>query len=222
MPEQKSALSRRTVLKGAAWSVPVIAVATAAPARATSTDPTTEPVLGTWRESSLAITQTSINASSPFVFCARGADGKPIYDEALWNNQPFEKTVTITYTGANEAFTFIGASTTSHYKITDVQKKSITLTHTDLNGTACSTGFTGFNLYFNSVSVGGTVELATIEQDSLVITASARAGDYVVNDIIDVTPCSPLWGQTPRGPHDVPTKNTDGTCPNGQPADAEA
>jgi hypothetical protein len=38
MSEPKSGLSRRTVLKGAAWSVPVVAVATAVPAYAASGD----------------------------------------------------------------------------------------------------------------------------------------------------------------------------------------
>ncbi|MBS1697544.1 MAG: hypothetical protein JST25_03980 [Actinobacteria bacterium] len=218
MTDVKSGLSRRTVIKGAAWSVPVIAAAATVPMAAASGDN----VIGTWRESSLAITQTAIAASSPFVFCARDAAGHPVYDQALWASQPFKKTVTITYTGANDAFTFVGATTTSFYTIASVSQKSITLTHTDMNGTACSTGFSGFNLYFNSVGAGSPVPIAEIEPLSLLITASATAGDYVVNDIIDVTPCSPIWGEAPRGPREIPAKGPNDTCPNGKPSNPYA
>lgn len=211
MTDVTAAPTRRTVLKSAAWAVPAIAVAVTVPAATASG----EKVLGEWRESSLAITQTTINASSPFVYCTRDADGGRVYDAKLWEAQPFEKTVTITYTGSNDDFTFVGASTTSHYTITRVVQRSITLTHTDLNGVACDSGFTGFNLYFNSDSPAGTPR-AVIEPGSLLITASATAGDFVVNDIIDVTRCSPYYGEAPRGPREVPALNTDGTCPNGQ------
>lgn len=206
------------MVKGAAWSVPVIAAAVAAPMSAASGDN----IIGVWRESSLNITQTSINMSSPFIHCARNSDGTPVYDPQLWSSQPFEKTVTITYTGDNENFTFIGSTTSGHYAISEVSQYSITMTHTDPNGTACSSGFTGLNLYFNSTSAGGTIPIEEIEDYSLVITASARAGDYFVNEIIDVTPCSPVYGETPRGPRDVPSRVEGEPCSNGQPHDPYA
>lgn len=206
-------LTRRSIVKGAAWSVPVIAAAVAAPITSASGDP----IRAEWRESSLAISQSSINAATPFMHCVGWTEGSDFDKD--WKHKPFKKTVVITYTGDNDDFTFEGAYTTSHYIITEITKRSVTMTHTDAIGPGCHSGFTGFNLFFNGPEGMPTHE---IEDDSIKIEATGVALDFIVEDIIDVTPCSPIFGLPPTGPREVPVRPEGTPCPNGQPSDPYA
>ncbi|KJL32653.1 hypothetical protein [Microbacterium azadirachtae] len=143
MTDVKSGLSRRTVIKSAAWSVPVIAVAAAAPMAAAST--TTNPKsVGPLVESSPNVKDSVLSASSSRV-------------EACFPNDtfstPFNLIATVTFDNSDPAFSLAGATVTSAGNVWTVASRtatSVTLTATQT--VACYSGITGFDLAYNAGS----------------------------------------------------------------------
>lgn len=117
---EKSGVSRRTVIKGAAWSVPVIAAAVAVPMAAASETPTTTPrSVGYIVESSDAISDTSIRVSS-----ARLEDPKANEEIPAHKAKPFNTEMSFTYVGGDAGFSFLSttlAPGTSAWKIDAAQ-----------------------------------------------------------------------------------------------------
>ena len=93
MTDVKSAPTRRTVLKGAAWSVPAIAVAATVPMAAASGEPV---VIGGFHESSGHLHHLGASGSTMWVDCI-GATNSNEYV-----GLDFVVTVTITYSGGTE------------------------------------------------------------------------------------------------------------------------
>lgn len=96
--ENKAGLSRRTVLKGAAWSVPVVAAAVAVPMAAASHEGHN---LGNLLVSSSDI--SSINAT----FGSFELTPQNVFHEAI---PDVVTTVTLTYSGPAEDFNFLSAT----------------------------------------------------------------------------------------------------------------
>lgn len=196
MNERKTGVTRRTVMKGAVWSVPVVAVAAAVPARAASG----EGVIGQFHESSAQITSASVNLAGFYVECS---DTTP----PLCLGEPFTATITVTYTGSNPDFTFVPTINNSTGWSMQLTPTRITLTTTVIpNG--CGQGssyFPGISLVFNGGNPGAPNAEpgpASIEVQGIAVSES---GDCTISGLIDATPCSPTFGQTPIvGPRDIP------------------
>ncbi|MFE6994439.1 hypothetical protein ACFVAE_00610 [Microbacterium sp. NPDC057659] len=163
MPKQKSALSRRTVLKGAAWSLPVIAVATAVPAHAASGEPT---VIGGFHESSGFISSQTINASSMWVDC----NGETNSNE--YTGLPFTITVTVSYTGTPD-FSLANSTLFGTDAVWSASTSSSTVVLTSVQTfVGCGGGqfLKGWNLLYNA----GTAQPAA---NTISITATAVSAD---------------------------------------------
>jgi hypothetical protein len=191
MAEPNSGIARRTVLKSAAWSVPVVAVAAAVPARAASGDVN----VGQFNESSANITNQTVSMSGMYVDCADGQAGAM--------KQPYTATVTITYTGSNPDFTFVPTVNQSPAWDMTVTDDQIILTATQTpNG--CGEGsaqFPPIALSFNQNQADpgpGSISVQGV--------AVSEDGQYVVSPLVDQTPCSPTFGQSPIvGPREIPS-----------------
>jgi hypothetical protein len=142
MTDVKSGLSRRTVIKGAAWSVPVIAIAAAAPMAAAST--TTPSSVGPLVESSPNVKDSVLSASSSRVEACFPSDTF---------STPFNLVATVTYDNSDPAFSLAGATVTSAGSVWTVASRtatSVTLTATQT--VTCFVGITGFDLAYNAGS----------------------------------------------------------------------
>ncbi|MFJ4166746.1 hypothetical protein ACIPY5_14430 [Microbacterium sp. NPDC089698] len=142
MTDVKSGLSRRTVIKGAAWSVPVIAIAAAAPMAAAST--TTPSSVGPLVESSPNVKDSVLSASSSRVEACFPSDTF---------STPFNLVATVTYDNSDPAFSLAGATVTSAGNVWTVASRtatSVTLTATQT--VTCFVGITGFDLAYNAGS----------------------------------------------------------------------
>ncbi|MDR2320335.1 MAG: hypothetical protein LBE60_01660 [Microbacterium sp.] len=142
MTDVKSGLSRRTVIKGAAWSVPVIAIAAAAPMAAAST--TTPSSVGPLVESSPNVKDSVLSASSSRVEACFPSDTF---------STPFNLVATVAYDNSDPAFSLAGATVTSAGSVWTVASRtatSVTLTATQT--VTCFVGITGFDLAYNAGS----------------------------------------------------------------------
>ncbi|MFC4137369.1 MULTISPECIES: hypothetical protein [unclassified Microbacterium] len=184
MPEQKSALSRRTVLKGAAWSLPVIAVATAVPAHAASGEPTTTPVsVGHLVESSDSVHDTNTRLSGARV-------------EECFPDNPFSKmfnlTATLTYAGDDDAFTLEHTTVTSGATPgwTLVQATRRTVTATATMTVSCYAGISGITFEYNlPLGVVPELESLTANISGVSIDGEMKIDGLVaaIRDLIPVT-----------------------------------
>ncbi|MFE6994438.1 hypothetical protein ACFVAE_00605 [Microbacterium sp. NPDC057659] len=190
MTDPKSGVSRRTVLKGAAWSVPVVAVTTAVPAQAASGDVN----VGQFNESSANITNQTVSMSGMYVDCTDGQTS-PM-------QQPYTATVTISYTGSNPDFTFVPTVNQSPGWAMTVTDDQIVLTATQTpNG--CGEG----SAQFPPIALSFNQSQADPGPDSISIqgVAVSEDGQYVISPLVDQTPCSPTFGQSPIvGPREIP------------------
>lgn len=184
-------VSRRTLMKGAAWSVPAIAVAVAAPMAAASGTS----VVGDFYESSAIISTQSVGLSAIFVKCASDTN------EADWKGKMFDATVTVEYTGSNPDFSFADAVNQGYWTMAvSPDGKSITFAYSKIaNG--CSEGAFQFPTCF----VAFNAAQADPGADSIRVTATAvcEDGSFSVGQLIDATPNSPTFGSTPVGPRDT-------------------
>ncbi|MDR6867845.1 hypothetical protein J2Y69_002453 [Microbacterium resistens] len=137
-------ITRRTIIKGAAWSVPVIATAVATPA-ATASVLTGAHSVGSLVESSPNIKDSVLSASSSRV-------------ESCFPNDMFRATfaltATVTYNGADEAFSLSRSSVTSAgavWTVTSRSARQVTMTAVQMVG--CYSGITGFDLAYNAGAV---------------------------------------------------------------------
>jgi len=90
---------RRALLKGAAWSIPAVAVAIASPAASASGE--TQRVIGPFEESSPFVSSQAISMSGLWIPCG----DVPTSD---WAGHVFDTTIQIRYSGANPEFSFTG------------------------------------------------------------------------------------------------------------------
>lgn len=191
MTEESKGLSRRTLMKGAAWAVPVVAVAAAVPAYAASG----QTVIGEFYESSANITNQTVNMSAFYINCTDGTT-------TPWAGQPFTVTITISYTGSNADFTFDPTVNQNPAWAMNVTPTQITLT-TTATPQGCGTGATEFpaiSLFFNPNNVDPGPDSISVQG-----SAVSQDGQYTVSPLIDTTPCSPTYGQSPIvGPRDIP------------------
>lgn len=167
-----SAISRRTIVKGAAWSVPVLMIANATPAFASS-----GPIsLGRILESSQNITGLNIGQSSMYL------EGNDSIGAGSIQNVKFTITVTINYdpAGDDSGFSLVGAVVQSvNGRITSQTPTQIVMTFADLGYTIggsgqwsdAGTGFhTSYVLHFVN---GGPVP----KDGSITVTAHAHGID---------------------------------------------
>lgn len=180
MPEltqQPSGISRRTLMKGAAWAVPAIAVVSAAPAYATSVPPA---YTGALYESSPNVSTLSAALSSIFVPCKGG----------LTVSQGIElttMTATITYDGDDPNFTFVYSGFTGvnpdddgRWSIVSRTKNEVVLGLSKgyvLSWASCGVGLAGFDLTYD---YSGTHNLPTPASDTITVNATGtgkRVGD---------------------------------------------
>lgn len=135
--------TRRAVLKGAAWSVPVIAAAVAVPARAASG---TQESVGSLVESSDNIGDTQLAASSSRI--------EACFPDNDFRNMPFLLTATVSYSGDGD-FSLAASSVTSSggtWSIVSATATEVVLVSSQ--SVSCFAGITGFELRYN---VPGTV-----------------------------------------------------------------
>lgn len=194
----RRAHSRRTVLRTAAWSLPVIAVAATVPHAAASGEET--PVIGDFWESSIQIGKTKVAMSALFVDCAPGTT------KSGWAGRPFDATIVIEYFGDNDMFSFLDVVNTTHWVLARKAQHRLEFTSTMVvNG--CGTGSLQFHAL--DITFNGGHEKAPVHEpgpNSIRVTATAIAqdGSFAVGSLLDATPCSPTKGAVPIGPRDVP------------------
>jgi len=138
-------LSRRTIVKGVAWSVPVIAVALAVPA-ATASGPGQPRSVGALVESSPNIKDTVLSASSSRVESCFPTDAF---------SADFSLTATVTYAGGDPAFSLAGSTVASAgavWRVVSATRSQVVMTATQR--VSCYAGITGFDLAYNA---GGAV-----------------------------------------------------------------
>ncbi|MGV2984046.1 hypothetical protein ACNPNP_10105 [Microbacterium sp. AGC85] len=143
MEEIKSSLSRRTLVKGAAWSIPVIAAAVATPLAAASNIPGGGALsVGSLVESSDNIRDTIASASSARV--------ESCFPSNMFT-KPFVLTATLTYDGSDSAFNLAGSthvSAGSVWSVVSVTANVVTLTA--VQTVSCYAGITGFEIQYNA------------------------------------------------------------------------
>lgn len=137
----EGAINRRSLVKGAAWSLPVIATAVAAPLASASGEDTATSV-GSLVESSDNIKSTTLSASSSRV-------------EACFPNDSFSTsfnlTATVTYDGASQAFSLAGSTVASAGNVwTIVSRTANLVTLTATQTVTCYVGITGFELEYHN------------------------------------------------------------------------
>lgn len=136
-------MQRRTVLKGAAWSIPVIAAAVAVPFAATTTPASS---VGSLVESSDNIKDTTLSASSSRV--------EACFPEDNFLNVPFVLTATIVYSGSLDEFSLENAglrSDVTAWTVTSTSKNTVQLTSTQ--SVSCYAGIAGFEVLYNTQGV---------------------------------------------------------------------
>lgn len=190
MTDVKSGLSRRTAIKGAAWSVPVIAIAAAAPMAAASGQPTS---VGSLVESSPNIKDTTLSASSSRVESCFATDN--------FQNVTFNLTATVAWDGTADGvpgFTLAGSGVRSAGNVWRIVSATATLvTLASTQAVSCFSGITGFELDYNNV-LGSQPGLKSM---TLNISGVSADGTRKIDGLV-----SALDGYTPVvGPkvHDV-------------------
>lgn len=171
MPEStaRATPTRRTIVKGAAWAAPVIAVAVATPAAAASEIAPTN--VGSLVESSDNIKDTVLSASSSRV--------ESCFPDNSFSS-PFILTATITYDGSDPNFSLTNSTVKSSgnvWSLVSAEDGIVTLTATQT--VTCYTGITGFELSYNAggaipplnsltLNISGTSTDGTLSIDGLV------------------------------------------------------
>lgn len=175
---ENSALSRRTIVKGAAWSVPVIAAAVAVPMSAASTTPGTRSV-GSLVESSDAVHETNTRLSSARV------------EECFPNDmfsKTFDLTATLTYAGSAPGFTLRGTTIQSgvpgFWNVVSATDTVVTVT---ARGTvSCYTGIPALTFQYNlplgvvpgartlTANISGVSTDGTLRIDGLIAAVHSR------------------------------------------------
>ncbi|MBS1675105.1 MAG: hypothetical protein JSS74_14210 [Actinobacteria bacterium] len=206
MTDVKSGLSRRTLVKGAVWSVPIVAAAVAAPMASAS-----PAVVGEFHESSIGIFEQSTVMSGIFVKCATPYVGA----QAPWYGKEFTATITVSYVGSHSDFAF-GQVTESGYWTVD---KASTPTKIVLTAKATSYGCGQGAFRFQAINLSYSGATPTPEAGSIIVDGHAEStdGTFRVARLIDDTPCSPTFGSTPIGPRRI-VGAVDGICPDGRPS----
>lgn len=178
MTDLKSGLSRRTVIKGAAWSVPVIAVAAAAPMAAASTAPNS---VGSLVESSPNVKDTVLSASSSRVESCFPANTF---------SAPFNLVATITYDNSDLAFSLAGSTVTSAGSVWTVASRSATsVTLTATQTVTCFVGITGFDLAYNAGSAVPPLNSLTLN-----ISGVSTDGTLKIDGLVSALDGGPVVG----------------------------
>lgn len=179
MTDVKSGLSRRTVIKGAAWSVPVIAVAAAAPmAAASATSPTS---VGSLVESSPNVKDGVLSASSSRVEACFPSDSF---------STPFNLVATVTFDNSDPAFSLAGSTVISAGNVWAVASRtatSVTLTATQT--VTCFVGITGFELAYNAGSAVPPLNSLTLN-----ISGVSTDGTRKIDGLISALDSGPVVG----------------------------
>jgi len=139
METSTSQISRRTVVKGAAWSVPVIAAAVAAPMAVASApiNPNEVPSIGKLVESSDGL----------FPNRYAGSALRPDCNDNTWGEH-FTFTMVISYVGGDPGFSMKNAAASGSWTLVAASEKSVTLTFSAL--VYCNSGIAGADVNFNS------------------------------------------------------------------------
>ena len=178
MTDLKSGLSRRTVIKGAAWSVPVIAVAAASPMAAASTTPNS---VGSLVESSPNVKDTVLSASSSRVESCFPANNF---------SAPFNLIATITYDNSDPAFSLAGSTVTSAGGVWTVASRSATsVTLTATQTVTCFVGITGFDLAYNAGSAVPPLNSLTLN-----ISGVSTDGTLKIDGLVSALDGGPVVG----------------------------
>ncbi|WDH77714.1 hypothetical protein PTQ19_09265 [Microbacterium esteraromaticum] len=176
---ENPALSRRTIVKGAAWSVPVIAAAVAVPMSAASG--VVPRAIGPLVESSDNIKDGSAAMSAVWMEtkdCATEPNGQ-YYP---WNLKA-NFTATLTYNGANPDFTLAGSTVLGGvWSISSATKNQLTLVSTQ--NITCQVGIQGFNVDYN-LPPEVKPELRSL---TLNVTGSGDDGKLQITGLISVRP----------------------------------
>lgn len=157
MSENNVGVSRRTLVKGAAWAVPVIAAAVAVPANAAATGSSRTNV-GNLVESSPQVSDTNTRLSAARV---EACFSDP--EKAFPAGTVFELTATLTYSGSLADFTLanttIESAVPGFWKLVSATVNQVTVRAT--GAVTCYVGLPALNYEYN---VPGTVppELNTL------------------------------------------------------------
>ncbi|MGF3055053.1 hypothetical protein [Microbacterium sp. YY-01] len=189
MPEHNTALSRRSVIKGAAWSVPVIAAAVAVPTAAASDD--LEDVK-TWYlvESSDAVHDGDTRLSAPYLDdCEYDGVTRPT----------FNLVATLVYAGNNPDFTLEHTTVTAPaaWNVSSVVATRNLVTVTGQHTFGCREGVPGIHFDYNLPPEAAKPELYSLTVD---ITGVSTDGSVQIGGLVGaVHNYEPVVG--PRDPN---------------------
>ncbi len=179
MNEQQLAPTRRAVIKGAAWSVPVIAAAVAVPAHGAASGNPAHSV-GSLVESSPNIKDTVLSASSSRVESCFATDN--------FQQVTFTLTATVKYDGSDPAFSLVNSTVRSAgnvWKVASATANEVRLTATQV--ITCYVGITGFDLSYNAGSAVPPLRSLTLNISG-VSTDGTREIDGLVSAIDGYAP----------------------------------